>query len=204
MSDKVEVNAIGDACPVPVVKTIKAIKELSGAGSVITKVDNETAVKNLTKLASDKGYGSETKNLEDGTFEVTTTVTGNEAPATEADADFADPSKSKVVVVISSDQMGVGDEELGHSLLKNFIYSLTQEDVLPSTMLFYNTGVRMVCEGSPALDDLKALQDAGVEILACGICLNYYNLSDKLAVGEVSNMYAIAGKQLEASVVVKP
>ena len=205
MSDKiVEVNAIGEACPKPVVMTVKAIKTLGGAGVVKTLVDNEIAVKNLSKLASDKGYTSDSKQLEDGSYEVTTTVSGAEAPVDESDADFADPSKKKIVVVISSDKMGVGDDELGKSLLKNFIYSLTQEDVLPSTILFYNSGVRMVCEGSPSLDDLKQLQRAGVEIQACGICLNYYGLTEKLAVGEVTNMYAIAGKQLEASVVVKP
>lgn len=205
MSEKtVEVDAIGLACPTPVVKTVKAIKGLEGAGVVRTLVDNEIAVKNLSKLASDKGYGFESKQLEDGNFEATLTVSGSEAPAIESDADFADPSKRKAVVVISSDMMGTGEEELGHSLLKNFIYSLTQEDVLPSTILFYNSGVRMTCEGSPALDDLKQLAAAGVEIQSCGICLNYYGLTEKLAVGEVTNMYAIAGKQLEASVVVRP
>lgn len=100
--------------------------------------------------------------------------------------------------------MGAGDDNLGATLMKGFIFALTQLDTLPSTILFYNGGVHLTCEGSPALDDLKALADAGVEILSCGTCLNNYNLTEKLAVGDVTNMYVIAEKQMNASLVIRP
>lgn len=207
MSEKyVKVDALGDACPIPVVKTIKAIKGLGGAGVVVTSVDNETAVKNLTKLATDKGYGTSYQQLEDGNFEVTTTVAGNEGAVEETDAQtFCDlPAKRGLVVVISADHMGEGDDKLGSNLLKGFIYALSQQDQLPQTILFYNGGAKMTCEGSPALEDLKLMAQAGVEILTCGTCLNFYGIEDKLAVGEVTNMYVICQKQVEATLVVKP
>ena len=198
MSDKiVEVDAIGNACPIPVVKTIKAIKGLEGAGVVVTKVDNETAVKNLAKLASDKGYTSESKQLEDGNYEVTTTVSGTEEAVDEAEAQQFAPAERNVVVVVAADHQGEGDDELGRNLMKMFIYTLSQMDELPKTILFYNGGVRLTCE-------LKLMADAGVEIISCGTCLNFYGLTDKLAVGSASNMYVIVQKQLEASLILRP
>ena len=88
--------------------------------------------------------------------------------------------------------------------MKMFIYTLSQMDELPKTILFYNGGVRLTCEGSPALEDLKLMADAGVEIISCGTCLNFYGLTDKLAVGSASNMYVIVQKQLEASLILRP
>ena len=205
MSDKiVEVDAIGNACPIPVVKTIKAIKGLEGAGVVVTKVDNETAVKNRAKLASDKGYTSESKQLADGNYEVTTTISGTEEAVDEAEAQQFAPAERNVVVVVAADHQGEGDDELGRNLMKMFIYTLSQMDELPKTILFYNGGVRLTCEGSPALEDLKLMADAGVEIISCGTCLNFYGLTDKLAVGSASNMYVIVQKQLEASLILRP
>ena len=121
-----------------------------------------------------------------------------EAPACAPDA------RTDTVVVIASDKMGEGAEELGKTLLKAFIFSLTQQDKLPKTILLYNGGAHLTCEGSPMLDDLKALEAEGVEILTCGTCLNFYGLTEKLAVGGVTNMYVIAEKMLNAGNVVKP
>ena len=100
--------------------------------------------------------------------------------------------------------MGVGDETLGANLLKGFIYSLTQTDKLPKSILFYNSGAFVTTTGSSSIDDLKALQAAGVEIMTCGACLNHYNLADKLEVGSVTNMYEIVEKQLKASSIIRP
>ena len=108
------------------------------------------------------------------------------------------------VVAISAAVMGDGSEELGKTLLKAFVFSLTQQDKLPKTILFYNGGASLTCEGSPMLDDLKALEAQGVEIMTCGTCLNFYGLTEKLAVGGVTNMYVIAEKMLGAGNVVKP
>ena len=114
------------------------------------------------------------------------------------------PAERNLVIQVSSDAMGAGSDELGRSLMKAFVYAVTQQDELPATMLFYNGGAHLTCEGSPCLDDLKALAEQGVEILTCGTCLNYYGIADKLAVGEVTNMYVICQKLEQASRVVRP
>ena len=204
----IKVNAIGDACPIPVVKTKNAIKELGGAGTVEVLVDNEIAVQNLGKMAKQKGYEFKSEKLGAAEFQVTLTV-GDSAEAQNVE-DIPEvcavvPGKKKnVVVAINSAKMGVGHDELGGVLIKGFIFALTQMDELPSAILFYNGGATLTTEGSTSLEDLKNLEAQGVEILTCGTCLNYYGLGDKLRVGEVTNMYSIVEKLPGADLVVKP
>ena len=199
-----KVDARGDACPLPVVKAKKAIAELNGAGEVEILVDNEIAVQNLTKMAQQKGLVYSAEKRAEREYSVRFTV-GEAAPESEKKAEACAPdTRTDTVVVIASDKMGEGAEELGKTLLKAFVFSLTQQDKLPKTMLLYNGGAHLTCEGSPMLEDLKALEAEGVEILTCGTCLNFYGLTEKLAVGGVTNMYVIAEKMLSAGNVVKP
>ena len=203
----IQVNAMGDACPIPVVKTLNAMKELKGAGTVQTLVDNEIAVQNLTRLAESKGCSIETKQLGEKQYQVTIAVgEGAELPE-NADGICTVPAAEKpdhTVVVISADHMGEGDEALGKILLKGFLFALTQQETLPRTVLFYNGGASVTCEGSASLEDLQKLQELGVEILTCGTCLNHYGLTEKLRVGEVTNMYVIVEKQMQATKVIRP
>lgn len=113
------------------------------------------------------------------------------------------PARGPVVVAVGSAEMGNGDPRLGRILMKSFLYSLTQLDELPQTVLFFNVGVRMTTEGSESLEDLKALESQGVEILSCGTCLDFYGLKDKLLVGGITNMYVIAQTMAGAGNVVK-
>ena len=206
----IQVNAIGDACPIPVVKTKNAIKELNGPGVVETAVDNEIAVQNLTKMANQKGYGVKSEKVAEGRYLVTMTI-GEAAPAPEGpeqETCLVTPesaaARKNVVVAISSAKMGIGNDDLGGVLMKGFIFALSQQDQLPKTILFYNGGATIPCQESPSLEDLKSLAAQGVEILTCGTCLNYYGLTDKLAVGEVTNMYNIVEKLTQADLIVKP
>lgn len=207
------VNAMGDACPIPVVKTKNAIKELSGAGMVETLVDNEIAVQNLTKMAQQKNYGVRSEKLGENQYRVIMTIgeSANEAGAeaveeetTAEETCMPDGRKGNKVVVISSSYMGTGDDELGAVLMKGFIYALSQQDELPKTILFYNSGAKLACEMSPTLEDLMSLEANGVEILTCGTCLNHYGLTEKLKVGGVTNMYVITEKMMQADLIVKP
>lgn len=202
----ITVNAIGDACPVPVVKTRKAMETIKGAEVVETLVDNEIAVENLKKMAGQMGYQVKDQKLEEGKYSVQIMVT--EAEKTEnIQADICDcrpTAASDKVVVIRSNVMGEGDPELGKVLIKGFIYALSQQEELPKTILFYNGGAYLTCEGSASLDDLKELEHRGVKILTCGTCLDFYGLSEKLKVGEVTNMYEIAATMSKASLIVSP
>lgn len=202
----ITVNAIGDACPVPVVKTRKAMETIKGSEVVETLVDNEIAVENLKKMAGQMGYQVKDQKLEEGKYSVQIMVTEAEK-IEKIQADICDckpTAASDKVVVIRSNVMGEGDPELGKVLIKGFIYALSQQKELPKTILFYNGGACLTCEGSASLDDLKELEHRGVKILTCGTCLNFYGLSEKLKVGEVTNMYEIAETMSKASLIVSP
>lgn len=193
----VKVNACGLQCPIPVLQTKKAIEEMTEEGTVEVLVDNEVAVSNVTKLAASKNLLSSTEQLEDKVFAIRIQVKGEMAEEKEA-------KKGKSVVVLSSDCMGSGSEELGKTLMKGFVLAISKQDVLPGTILLYNSGASLSCQGSDSLEDLKALEEEGVEILTCGTCLNYYGLSEKLGVGTVTNMYDIAERMTNATLIIKP
>ena len=204
----IKVNAIGDACPIPVVKTLNAIKALNGPDVIETLVDNETAVQNLIRMADKKGCAVQSEKLGEKEFKVTITV-GEAALAQPVDTEnvtceLPRSGKKNTVVVISSKAMGHGGDELGTALMKGFIYALSQQDTLPTTILFYNGGATIPVEGSVSLEDLKNMEAQGVEILTCGTCLNFYGLTEKLAVGQVTNMYTIVEKMTGADLIVKP
>jgi len=108
------------------------------------------------------------------------------------------------VAAIGSNRMGDGDEALGKTLMKGFLYALSQLPTLPKTILFYNTGAYLTCAGSDSLEDLKFMEAQGVEIRTCGTCLDYYRLKETLAVGSVTNMYAIVETLAAAGKVIRP
>lgn len=202
-----KVNAMGDTCPIPVVKTKDAIRQLGADGGVVeTLVDNEIAVQNLTKMANQKGYGVESEKLGENEYRVVMTVgAGADLPAEGEETVCVVPAGQKnTVVVVGADHMGEGEGELGKNLLKAFLYALSQQETLPRTILFYNGGASLTCQGSLSLEDLKSMAERGVEILTCGTCLNFYGLTEKLAVGGVTNMYDIVEKQIAADLIVKP
>ncbi len=199
----ITVNAMGDNCPIPVIKTKKAMAALTGPETIEVLVDNEIAVQNVTKMASSSGGKVTSEKLGDAEYKVTIEMEG--APTADgAEAVCAPDARDNTVVVVSSDRMGSGNDELGKVLIKGFIFAVTQLDTLPKTMLFYNGGATLTTEGSDSLEDLKSLEAQGVEIMTCGTCLDYYGLKDKLAVGTVTNMYSIVETMAKAGRIVRP
>ena len=199
------VNAMGDVCPVPLVKAKNAIAELAGSGKVEVLVDNEIAVQNLEKMAQQKGYGFLVKEKKEKEYHVEFTVSETETAETEEKTVcLVSAAKKTKLVVLSADHMGEGAEELGKILMKSFLYALTQQDELPDTILCYNGGAKLTCEGSESLEDLKDLAARGVEILTCGTCLNFYGITEKLQIGSVTNMYDIVERMSSADRVIKP
>lgn len=193
------VDALGDKCPVPVVKAKKALATMD-EGTLEMLVDNETSVTNLENFGKSQNCEVSHEQLAADKFSVKIVKTAGSEPAAAA---AGTAGVGPRVVVVPSNVMGHGDDELGDVLIKAFIFALTQQDELPDSVLFYNGGVKLTIEGSPVLDDVKKLADAGVEILSCGTCLMHYGIQDKLAVGEATNMYVIVEKQLQAGVVVR-
>ena len=207
---KIVVDAMGEQCPIPVVKAIHALREMTQPGTLEVRVDNEIAVQNLTRMAGGHKLPVQSEKLGEKQFVVTIEVA---APVGAIDTaeEFAripdtciPDARSNTLVAVDTDAMGRGDDELGRTLMKGFIYALSQLEELPKTLLFYNGGAKLTTEGSLSLEDLKSMEAQGVEILTCGTCLNYYGLTEKLAVGGVTNMYDIVEALAGADKIIKP
>ena len=200
----ITVNAMGDNCPIPVIKTKKAMDALTGPETIEVLVDNEIAVQNVTKMAKGAGGEVSSEKLGEASFKVTVKMQGAPKIDSQEDPALAPDARSNTIVVVASDRMGEGNDELGKVLIKSFIFAVTQLEQLPKTMLFYNGGATLTTEGSDSLEDLKSLEAQGVEILTCGTCLDYYGLKDKLAVGGVTNMYSIVEAMAGAGRIIRP
>ncbi len=201
--EKIVIDALGKQCPIPVVLTKKAAEALTEPAVLETHVDNATAVENLSRFAAGKNFKYTTAQLAEDHF--TVTIEAEAVSAEESgEACCASFGNGDLVVAITSDVMGSGNDELGAVLIKGFVFALTQLPKLPAAVICYNGGVKLTAEGSPCLEDLKKMEEQGVEILSCGTCLNYYGLGDKLAVGSVTNMYSIVEKLANASSVIRP
>lgn len=206
------VDARGMACPLPVVNAKKASEAMQEAGQLTILVDNEIAVQNLRKFATKKGYPSSAQKTGEKEFAVTMEVTPSEGavqteelpPQEDEVICQVNSIKKGMVVVLSADVMGTGDEKLGKALMKSFVFALTKEDQLPETVLCYNMGAYLSCEDSESLEDLKNLEAEGVQILTCGTCLDFYGIKDKLAVGTVTNMYDIVETMEKARLLIRP
>ena len=203
---RIVVNAIGEQCPIPVVKATRALRSMTEAGELEIRVDNEIAVQNLTRMAAGHKLAVRSEKLAEREFSVVMMVTEpmGETPAAEEEMVCIPDQRGSLLVAVDTDVMGRGSEELGRTLMKGFLFAVSQLPQLPTTMLFYNGGAKLTVEGSDSLEDLKNMEAQGVEILTCGTCLNYYGLTEKLAVGGVSNMYTIVEKLAEAGKVIKP
>lgn len=201
--DKIVVNAMGEPCPIPVVKATAALRERKNKEALEIHVDNEIAVQNLTRLAGSRGLQLQREQPEEGHFVLTLSGEGT-APKEEPPVLCAPPAAGNTVVAIGSAVMGSGNDELGKLLMKGFLYALSQQEQLPKTILFYNGGAHIPIQDSVSVEDLKAMEAQGVEILTCGTCLDFYGLKDQLAVGGVTNMYSIVEILSRASHIIKP
>ncbi len=184
-----KIDCLGKVCPIPVIETKKLIKENPEEVDFEILVDNEVATQNLAKMAKELKIESSFEKSEDGVYRVS--LKKNAQSKEEVSEEGNKIDASSYVVVISDDRMGKGDEDFSRSLLEGFIYALTEQDKLPEKVIFYNRGVFLTAENEKTIEDLKTLEDQGVEILSCGLCLGNYKLKEKLAVGEITNMYKI-------------
>ena len=192
------VDARGLSCPQPVIMTRNALRE---SGAVTTIVDNETSRHNVTRMAEKAGCTVRVEERDDGIY--LHIIRGEAAQEEAAPQPVTTPGRGPLVLVVPSEFMGRGEHaELGQILVRGFFHTLGEVEPLPDTIIFFNSGVKLVVEDSPVLEDLQELRERGVEILACGTCLGYYGLKEKIAVGEVSNMYTIAETMLRAGKVV--
>ncbi len=195
-------------CPQPVVLSLKALKEFSAGDVLEVEVDNQAAVENLKRMATEKKC-TVTVTAKDGAFLLTLTPEGTAAesgiPAEQEEKNYCSPESlaqpaGPFVVAVGTNEMGQGDPQLGKVLIKGYLYALAQlpDELLPQVMLFFNGGAKLTIEDSESLADIKALAERGVEIRTCGTCLDFYGIKEKLAVGIVTNMYDICETMAKA------
>jgi selenium metabolism protein YedF len=190
----------GHACPLPVIRTKEAL-EAGASQDFVVVVDNEAARDNVSRFAQSRGCAVRVAAVEN-CFHLTITP-----PVGKAEESCVFPTSAAApqttVVVLASDRMGEGDPALGDVLMRAFFQSLVQMPV-PQKMLFYNRGVFLALNDSPVLPELRGLQDLGVGLLVCGTCLDFYKVRERLAVGQVSNMFAILETQMQADRLIRP
>ncbi|MGE5372962.1 MAG: sulfurtransferase-like selenium metabolism protein YedF [Solirubrobacterales bacterium] len=179
------VDCRGLTCPQPVVLTKQALERMA-SGELVTVVDNKTAVENVVRMAENMAYDVDVEEKgEEYRIHIVKTV--------NAHSPDLDPY-GRSVLLVTSRFLGRGDDELGATLMKSYFYSLSQMTASVGTIILMNAGVALSCQGSEVLDHLLVIEQAGVDVLSCGTCLDYYNLKSELMVGKVTNMYAIMEK----------
>lgn len=201
------IDCMGMACPLPVINAKKAIEAFTEDGTLRVKVDNETAVQNLTRLGEHNGFAVTSSRDGEKAFTVTMAVVAGAARAADVPAEAlscAVPPRGGKVVVLSADTMGSGDEKLGKKLMKAFVFALTNQDEAPEKVICYNTGAYLTTRDPDTVKDLKTLEAAGTTVMTCGTCLDFYGLKEELQVGIVSNMYDIVEAQMTAALILRP
>ena len=189
------IDAKGLACPQPVINTKKAVEE-GGFSSLEVIVDNEAAKENVTRFLKKSGFDNvkATRKGDEIILQVQGEESGSKKAEQDKDQDRIREGSLKIegkAVFIGSDKIGEGSDELGGKLMTAFIYTLTETSNPPRRLVFMNSGVKLCVKGAETVENLMKLNKMGIEILVCGTCLNYFGLSDQLAVGTVSNMYDI-------------
>lgn len=227
-----KLDARGLTCPKPIVMAMEALPKLTQGEPLEILVDEDIAVENLQRLATEKAcevvveeaekhtvvtlrpktqsISSENLAAEITAAEVTgAEVTGAEITGAEvAGAEISGTDDASTentapvetaalppfasVILVDSDTFGRGEEELGHILMKGLIYALAHQEHLPQSLIFFNNGAKLTCEGSESLEDIKELEQKGVEILTCGTCLEFHGIKEELQVGGITNLYHIA------------
>jgi len=188
----VSVDARGLACPRPVIATKKALEEMVD-GIISVVVDNLAAKENVVKFAT--ANKCEVK-VEEKNNLYSITITKGQGTVAEL---VHKGVQNDTVYLITQQTLGQGNNELGAVLIKSFFYALLEKEPLPRAIMFINGGVFLTTESSPVLEHLTALNTKGVQIRSCGLCVDYYELKDKLAVGEITNMYSIIEELSSAS-----
>jgi len=201
------VDTKGQLCPAPLIAAKKALKETPRGESFVLITDNKTSFDNLTRFLKDNKAETQFEES-NGTWTITITNTIGEVIKPNAE-EYCAPEvthfeKGDFVVVLSSDKMGEGDETLGYLLMTTFINSLKDLDKMPKKILFYNNGVKMITKSSPVIQPLKDLERMGVELMACGTCVNHYGLSDEIGAGIIGNMYSIVEAMALSGKILKP
>lgn len=185
-TNELTVDVRGSLCPTPVIETKKVSDAIPNA-VITTIVDNEVSRDNVEKFGKSRGYNVAIR--QDGKDFYLTLSRNEQTDRAPVNAPIGNYGNR--VILMTKDYLGEGSEELGRNLMKTFWVCMVEADVKPSKIYFINSSVKMVTNDSVHLEHIKKLADAGVDIAACGICLDYYGVKDQVGVGSITNLYAI-------------
>lgn len=191
-------------CPMPLIETKKALKEIKEGETLKILIDNETSVKNVTHFLKDNSFPVEQVKNGD-VYELVVNKTGDDSFETVDEVAYCETPSTKdksYVVVYAKDRIGEGSEELGNALVGAMLHSIKAMETLPVKIIFMNSGINLVTKGSLVLPQLKELETKGVEMIACGTCLDYFGKMDELEIGRVSNMHEIMESMLAVGKVI--
>ena len=183
------IDCQGLACPMPVIKTKKYF-DLEDSKEALVIVDNEVAKNNVLRLA--KGINLSSSFIEEnGIYKIQLAKGEFSDVQATYNNEVVEYKVSAPTILVSSNLLGNGDDRLGETLMKVYINTLAESEILPENLMFINGGVKLTCTGSDVLDSLSLMKEKGVNIISCGACLDFYNLKEELKVGEIGNMYQI-------------
>jgi selenium metabolism protein YedF len=201
------IDTKGQLCPAPLIATRKTLREINVGESFIVLTDNQTSFNNLSRFLKDNKADFQVSEKE-GVWTLTITKTVGDVSLVKAEDYCTTPiihfEKGNYIIVVASDKMGEGDNDLGHLLISNFIKAIKDLDILPQKMIFYNSGVKIVTKSSPVIEHLHDLEKMGVELMLCSTCVNHYSLESVVGAGTMSNMYAIAEAMASAGNIIRP
>ena len=201
---KKRIDARGLTCPRPILLAKEALNALGeDSGQIEIVVDNKTAVENMKRMAASYGIKALVEDAVAGNYSVVVEKTAGIISAAQADPQNDCTAGQHKVLLLAADTIGTGSDELGALLMRSFLYTLAKAENPPEKIIMMNAGVKLAVSGSSVLEELRALEVRGVVLLACGTCLDYYNLSADLAVGRVSNMYDITAAMLAGDSVIR-
>ncbi len=196
-------NCGGLDCPQPVIRTKDTLAAMAG-GELLVIVDNEAARDNVRRFAESQGHAVVVDQV-DETFQLSIVMAGGNAVQKEAVVECPLPKgKKRIVVHISSEFMGWGDDGLGARLMAAYFDTLAQFAADITHVTLVNSGVRLIAQGSPVLLEARELEKLGVQFVACGVCLKHFGLDDQVEVGIMSNMFSILAVQKEADLLLRP
>lgn len=201
------VDTKGQLCPAPLIATKRALKETAVGESITVLTDNEISFDNLCRFLRDNNTPFEV-SVEGGVWSLMVSKVSGKIEKAKVE-EYCNPNishfeKGNFIIVLASDRMGKGDDELGRLLMSNFIKAVKDLDKLPQKMLFYNKGVTLATNSSPVIENLKDLEKMGVEMLICATCISHFKLDNDVGIGILSNMFVIAEEMASAENIVKP
>jgi selenium metabolism protein YedF len=197
------VDARGELCPKPLIMTKKALRECIPGQPMRVLIDNETSRNNVLRFLTDNGINAESHE-DEGVYTLLLHGATGELQHPDAESYCTVQAPAPHVIVVKSNRMGVGDDELGAILLKSFINTIKEVEPLPGSVVFYNSGVLMTTDDSPVVEALRELEKQGVTLLICGTCVEFYGIKADLSIGTISNMYSILETITAAGKIIEP